>query len=37
MLAEHVARGADLTVACIEVPLREACNFGVMSVDGRHA
>ncbi len=33
MLAEHVARGADLTVACIEVPLREACNFGVMSVD----
>ncbi len=35
MLAEHVARGADLTVACIDVPLREACNFGVMSVDAQ--
>jgi glucose-1-phosphate adenylyltransferase len=33
MLDEHVARGADLTLACIEVPLREACNFGVVSVD----
>jgi glucose-1-phosphate adenylyltransferase len=33
MLAEHVARRADLTLACIEVPLRDACNFGVMSVD----
>ena len=35
MLAEHVARGADLTVACIEVPLHEACNFGVMGVDAQ--
>ena len=33
MLAEHVAQGADVTVACVEVPLAEAVNFGVMAVD----
>jgi glucose-1-phosphate adenylyltransferase len=34
MLAEHVARGADMTVACLEVPLAEAAGqFGVMSVN----
>lgn len=33
VLAAHVARQADLTVACIEVPLAQASNFGVMSVD----
>lgn len=33
MLAEHVAKGADATVGCIEVPLSEAVNFGVMAVD----
>ncbi|OIP18113.1 MAG: glucose-1-phosphate adenylyltransferase [Comamonadaceae bacterium CG2_30_59_20] len=33
VLAAHVARKADLTVACIEVPLHEASSFGVMSVD----
>lgn len=33
VLAAHVARQADLTVACIEVPLHEASSFGVMSVD----
>ena len=33
MLAEHVASGADVTVACTEVPLAEAVNFGVMAVD----
>ncbi len=33
VLAAHVARKADLTVACIEVPLDEASAFGVMSVD----
>ncbi|HSD62091.1 MAG TPA: glucose-1-phosphate adenylyltransferase [Burkholderiales bacterium] len=33
MLAEHVARGADMTVGCLEVPLAEATQFGVMSVD----
>ncbi len=34
MLASHVARGADLTVGCAEVPLAEAGSFGVMGVDG---
>src|ERR1700741_1289630 len=33
MLADHVAKGADCTVACIEVPLEEATGFGVMAVD----
>lgn len=33
VLAFHAARQADLTVACIEVPLAEAASFGVMSVD----
>lgn len=33
MLAEHVARGAAVSVACIEVPLEQAREFGVMSVD----
>jgi glucose-1-phosphate adenylyltransferase len=34
ILAEHVARGADVTVACTEVPLGEASAFGVVRVDG---
>jgi glucose-1-phosphate adenylyltransferase len=33
MLLDHVERGADCTVACIEVPLAEATDFGVMAVD----
>lgn len=33
LLAEHAARGADMTVSCLEVPLREASAFGVMSVN----
>ncbi|WP_341675799.1 glucose-1-phosphate adenylyltransferase [Niveibacterium sp. SC-1] len=33
MLAEHVARGAELSVACIDVPIAEASAFGVMAVD----
>jgi glucose-1-phosphate adenylyltransferase len=33
MLAEHIARGADLTVGCVEVPRLEATAFGVMAVD----
>ena len=37
LIEDHVAMGAPCTVACIEVPLAEACAFGVMSVDGlRH-
>ncbi|GAB4397830.1 MAG: glucose-1-phosphate adenylyltransferase [Rhodoferax sp.] len=33
LIAAHVAQDADLTVACIEVPLRDASQFGIMSVD----
>jgi glucose-1-phosphate adenylyltransferase len=33
MLACHVEKGAAMTVACIEVPLSDACGFGVMGVD----
>ncbi len=33
MLAEHVANKADMTIACLEVPLEMAKAFGVMSVD----
>ncbi len=33
MLADHVAKGRQCTVACIEVPLEEAKAFGVMAVD----
>jgi glucose-1-phosphate adenylyltransferase len=32
MLAYHVAKAADLTVACIEVPIEDARGFGVMGV-----
>jgi glucose-1-phosphate adenylyltransferase len=33
MLAFHASSAADMTVACIDVPLEEAKSFGVMSVD----
>ena len=33
MLAHHVQSGADMTVACHEVPLAEASAFGVMGTD----
>ncbi|HZP92205.1 MAG TPA: glucose-1-phosphate adenylyltransferase [Burkholderiales bacterium] len=33
MLGYHVAKQADMTVGCLEVPLHEAVAFGVMSVD----
>ncbi|MDP2006136.1 MAG: glucose-1-phosphate adenylyltransferase [Rubrivivax sp.] len=33
MLAEHVARQAQLTVACLEVPIEDASDFGVMAID----
>ena len=32
MIAFHVERNADLTVGCIEVPIREGRDFGIMSV-----
>ena len=33
MLADHVDKGADCTVACVEVPFAQASDFGVMAVD----
>jgi glucose-1-phosphate adenylyltransferase len=33
MLADHIAKNADATVACIDVPLEQAKSFGVMSVN----
>ena len=33
MLQQHVEQGADVTVACIEVPKKDATGFGVMAVD----
>ena len=34
LLEQHVESGADVTVACVEVPRAEASAFGVMHVDG---
>lgn len=34
MLVQHVESGADMTISCIEMPIREAAgSFGVMCVD----
>ena len=33
MLEDHIDNGADVTVACIEVPVDSAKGFGVVSVD----
>jgi glucose-1-phosphate adenylyltransferase len=33
MLAAHIRNEADMSVACIDVPLAEASEFGVMGVD----
>ncbi len=35
MLQQHCDSGADVTVACMEVPRMEAVGFGVMHVDER--
>ncbi|MBI5919960.1 MAG: glucose-1-phosphate adenylyltransferase [Nitrosomonadales bacterium] len=34
LLAFHAEKQADMTVACIEVPIEDAKGFGVMGVDG---
>jgi glucose-1-phosphate adenylyltransferase len=33
MLVQHVNAGADVTVACLEVPVADARGFGIMHVD----
>ena len=35
MIDEHVARRADMTVGCVEVPLAEATQLGVMEVNDK--
>jgi glucose-1-phosphate adenylyltransferase len=35
MLRQHCNQGADVTVACLEVPRSTARGFGVMEVDGK--
>lgn len=33
IVEDHVQRAADVTVACVEVPVAQACEFGVVGVD----
>mgnify|MGYP003672962536 CR=1 FL=1 len=33
LLAQHVEKSADMTVACLEIPLEEASAFGVMGIN----
>ncbi len=33
LLAEHIEKSADMTVACLEIPQQEASAFGVMGVN----
>jgi glucose-1-phosphate adenylyltransferase len=33
MLRQHVETGADVTIACLEIPRKDASAFGVMAVD----
>jgi glucose-1-phosphate adenylyltransferase len=35
MINAHIQTEADLTVGCIQVPLRDAQNFGVMQIDAQ--
>jgi len=36
LLRHHLDRGADVTVGCVEIPLRSAPEFGIMSIDANH-
>lgn len=35
MLVEHVQSGADMTIACMDVPLEQASSFGIVALDHR--
>jgi glucose-1-phosphate adenylyltransferase len=35
MLAEHIERAADITIACLEVPIEQATAFGVIEIDAQ--
>lgn len=36
MLANHIHNHADISIACIKVPLKQASSFGVMALDQNH-
>ncbi len=36
MINHHVSTNADMTVGCIDVPVEEASEFGVMSIDNQY-
>jgi glucose-1-phosphate adenylyltransferase len=36
LLEQHVTSGADVTVACVPVPLEESASFGVLGVNEQH-
>ncbi|MBL4762493.1 MAG: glucose-1-phosphate adenylyltransferase [Gammaproteobacteria bacterium] len=36
MIAAHVAKGADITVGCIPVTMKEATEFGVMAINAEN-
>ena len=36
MLADHAGKSADMTVACVEVPLADARSFGVIEADAEN-
>jgi glucose-1-phosphate adenylyltransferase len=36
IVADHMQHGADVTIACIEVPLAQASDLGVIRIDGDH-
>ena len=33
MIEDHLSKGADITVACVSVPIEDSQHFGVMAVD----
>lgn len=33
LLADHVAKSADMTVACVDIPVEAADSFGIMSIN----
>ena len=35
MLNEHIASGADASIAVLEVPMKEASRFGILNTDGK--
>ncbi len=37
MLAQHIERGAEVTVACVDVPIEDARGLGVVGVDDEDA